>query len=232
MSYSNLVVNSERNSNNKEKPPPPPLTTTTTTNEEQYLLTGARRVKSNKKTWFNSISTDVEVQLQPYQVEDHSHSHGGGGAGEEEHHHHSHSDLSHGHSHSPSPTGLSGAHNHSHFTSPPFLKKKSSLNVASEEVKFATTASVYGNLFLFVIKCIIAYESKSLVVIASAIDSALDIVSQLIVYLVMRHSTDVDKQLYPVGKSRLEPVGVVVIAALMGNAALQVNKKKKKNIKI
>jgi divalent metal cation (Fe/Co/Zn/Cd) transporter len=38
----------------------------------------------------------------------------------------------------------------------------------------------------------------------------------------MRGNQNVDEQIYPLGRARLEPVGIVVVASLMGMASLQV----------
>eukprot|EP00924_Labyrinthula_sp_SR-Ha-C_P013973 maker-scaffold_5-snap-gene-19.7-mRNA-1 protein AED:0.04 eAED:0.04 QI:131/1/1/1/1/1/5/52/381 len=82
--------------------------------------------------------------------------------------------------------------------------------------------SLIANITLFTAKIYVFVTSQSLAVLASAVDSLLDLVSQLIVYYALNGTRDINKSEYPVGKSRLEPVGIVVCAALMAMAALQV----------
>jgi cation diffusion facilitator family transporter len=81
----------------------------------------------------------------------------------------------------------------------------------------------FGTCFLlFAFKVYVALSANSMAVVASAVDSLLDMVSQLIILLAMRGQQNVNRDLWPLGRSRLEPVGVVVVAALMGSAALQI----------
>jgi cation diffusion facilitator family transporter len=77
------------------------------------------------------------------------------------------------------------------------------------------------NILLFGTKTYSAAISGSLSVAASAVDSALDLLAQGIAMLAERGSKQHDRTLYPAGRSRLEPVGIILCAALMGMAALQ-----------
>jgi cation diffusion facilitator family transporter len=88
-------------------------------------------------------------------------------------------------------------------------------------VNSAIWLSLSVNVALFVSKTYSAVVSLSLSVAASAVDSFLDLASQAIVWWAERGSRNADTSLYPAGRSRLEPVGLIVCAALMGCAALQ-----------
>ena len=57
--------------------------------------------------------------------------------------------------------------------------------------------------------------------LASTADSFLDLLSGSIVWLTERAMQKVDLAAYPAGRTRLEPVGVVVFATMMGMATLQ-----------
>jgi len=59
-------------------------------------------------------------------------------------------------------------------------------------------------------------------VIASTVDSVLDLISGGIVWLSARMSAHVDKANFPVGKSRYEPVSILLFACLMGCASFQI----------
>ena len=78
------------------------------------------------------------------------------------------------------------------------------------------------NLFLLFAKLAATVQSGSLSVLSSLIDSTLDLFSGLAIgissYLIRRY----DRFHYPVGRNRLESVAIVITAAVMGTAALQI----------
>lgn len=86
----------------------------------------------------------------------------------------------------------------------------------------ATRWSLGINFLLLFVKVYVSYVSGSLAFLASAVDSLLDLVSQSIIFYAVRGNENVDEAKYPLGRARLEPVGIVVVAALMGMASLQV----------
>jgi cation diffusion facilitator family transporter len=88
--------------------------------------------------------------------------------------------------------------------------------------RLAVSFSALANIVLLVIKLVAAASSGSMAVIASAVDSVLDLLSGLILYLSSTLSAYVDKANFPVGKSRYEPVAVLLFACLMGSASFQI----------
>ena len=65
----------------------------------------------------------------------------------------------------------------------------------------------------------------SLSVLAALLDSVLDVVSQAVLNYTERHSSmQRSSAFYPAGASRLEPIGVLTCAALMGMASFEVLK--------
>lgn len=88
-------------------------------------------------------------------------------------------------------------------------------------VKWAVYISFACNVFLLLIKLVAAVSSRSLSVIASAVDSVLDLLSGLIMFFTERAILKRDPYKYPVGRRRLEPLGIIVFASVMGTAALQ-----------
>jgi cation diffusion facilitator family transporter len=88
--------------------------------------------------------------------------------------------------------------------------------------KRAVDVSFGLNVLLFVAKMVIAITSGSLAVIASTADSALDLVSGFILAHTQKLIGTPDPYNYPQGKGRLEPLGVVVFASIMGMSALMV----------
>jgi len=107
------------------------------------------------------------------------------------------------------------------------LRKLSSKEILFEEKEISdkvfryTLISLGINVFLFSAKILVSIQSRSLAVAASAVDSFLDLCSQAIIYYAHRGSQNIDEKKYPVGRSRLEPIGIIVCASLMGIAALQ-----------
>jgi len=91
--------------------------------------------------------------------------------------------------------------------------------------RLALDLSLYVNLFILVTKLYAYLTTLSLSVLAALVDSILDVVSQLVLNYTERHSSlSRSSALYPAGASRLEPVGVLTCAALMGMASFEILK--------
>ena len=88
--------------------------------------------------------------------------------------------------------------------------------------KRAIDVSISVNAVLAVAKLYAVLSSSSLAVLASLMDSALDLVSQAVVRYTERRAKaafDVD---FPAGQQRMEPVGVMCCAGLMCMASVEV----------
>ncbi len=70
-------------------------------------------------------------------------------------------------------------------------------------------------MILFIIKILAAIASGSIAIVASAIDSALDLGAGSVFYMTNRMKAASNIYLYPEGKERLEPLGVVVFSSIM-----------------
>lgn len=91
--------------------------------------------------------------------------------------------------------------------------------------KLALDLSLWINIFILLAKAVAYLETLSLSILAALVDSILDVVSQWILsYTERRSSKDRSSAHYPAGASRLEPLGVLSCAALMGFASLGVLK--------
>lgn len=91
----------------------------------------------------------------------------------------------------------------------------------SRSVRRAVSISFACNIILFLLKTFAAVWSLSLALIASTVDSFLDLLSGAILFLTERAGKQRDPYKYPQGKSRMEPIGIIVFCAAMGMAALQ-----------
>lgn len=103
------------------------------------------------------------------------------------------------------------------------ITKKTTRNNTLRRV--ALDLSLYVNLFILATKLYAYLTTLSLSVLAALVDSILDVVSQLVLNYTERHSSlSRSSALYPAGASRLEPVGVLTCAALMGMASFEILK--------
>ena len=91
--------------------------------------------------------------------------------------------------------------------------------------RIALEISLYCNLLITLAKLIAYIRTLSLSVLAALLDSVLDVVSQMVLNYTEKHSSmSRSSAFYPAGASRLEPVGVLTCAALMGMASFEVLK--------
>jgi len=91
--------------------------------------------------------------------------------------------------------------------------------------KLALDLSLWINIFILILKAIAYVETQSLSILAALVDSILDVVSQwILAYTERRSSKTRSSAHYPAGASRLEPLGVLSCAALMGFASFGVLK--------
>lgn len=76
--------------------------------------------------------------------------------------------------------------------------------------------------FLQTLQIAVVILSGSMAVLASALDSVLDILSGLILWVTSKSARKVNKYRYPVGKRRIQPLGIIAFACVMGTMSLYV----------
>jgi cation diffusion facilitator family transporter len=90
-------------------------------------------------------------------------------------------------------------------------------------VKFALYLNLTANAILLILKLLVTLMTSSLSVVASLVDAALDFLSTAIVWatswIIARPQ---DKYAYPVGRRRLEPIGVLVFSVIMITSFFQI----------
>jgi len=102
----------------------------------------------------------------------------------------------------------------------PFLpeSEQEKRRVARRNAKWAININVIANIILLIAKTIAATRSSSLSLIASLADSALDLLCTAIVFtthkLVEWRISKLKKK-FPVGRRRLEPLGILVFSVIM-----------------
>lgn len=103
-------------------------------------------------------------------------------------------------------------------------KEPAMSKAASDRQRKLENAAVYltfgANVCLLVILLISVILSGSIAIVASVIDSSLDIFSGLIIVFTNIARKRFNRYKYPQGRERLEPVGVLVFSAVMGTASL------------
>lgn len=82
-------------------------------------------------------------------------------------------------------------------------------------ISIAININFAANIVLLIGKIIVTISTNSLSIVASLLDSVLDFLSTVIVWSSNRLAQVRDKTKYPVGRSRLEPLGVLVFSVLM-----------------
>jgi cation diffusion facilitator family transporter len=90
------------------------------------------------------------------------------------------------------------------------------------QARRAHAVSMAANVGLFVAKFYVYYTSRSMAILASLVDSTIDLLAQGGLMWANRASGSSDGIAYPAGRARLEPVAVVTCALLMAMASLQV----------
>ncbi|XP_065637263.1 metal tolerance protein 10-like [Quercus suber] len=79
-----------------------------------------------------------------------------------------------------------------------------------------------ANIVLFVAKLYVSIQSRSLAVIASTLDSLLDLLSGFILWFTAHAMRNPNLYSYPIGKNRMQPVGIIVFASVMATLGLQI----------
>ncbi|XP_065870241.1 metal tolerance protein 11 isoform X2 [Euphorbia lathyris] len=103
----------------------------------------------------------------------------------------------------------------------PGLTKEERENLARSET-FAIRISNIANMVLFVAKVYASVRSHSLAIIASTLDSLLDLLSGFILWFTAFTMKTSNPYQYPIGKKRMQPLGILVFASVMATLGLQI----------
>jgi cation diffusion facilitator family transporter len=89
-------------------------------------------------------------------------------------------------------------------------------------VKLALYVNLSANTALLIMKIVVTVLTSSLSVVASLVDAALDFLSTAIVWFTSWMIARQDRYAYPVGRRRLEPIGVLIFSVIMMTSFFQV----------
>ena len=103
----------------------------------------------------------------------------------------------------------------------PSKKKKRPEPATAKQVRNLALLTLLVNISLTLAKALASYLSGSLSILSSLVDSLVDITSGLVIWLTTRAIKKHDPYLYPVGRTRLEPVALVIVSVIMAVASVQ-----------
>jgi hypothetical protein len=106
--------------------------------------------------------------------------------------------------------------------SPFFSSQFDSAEQTRQVVLTAIYINLCANVLLLAAKIVITVMTSSVSVLASLVDAALDFLSTAIVWSTTRLTARRDRHRYPVGRRRLEPVGVLIFSIVMITSFFQV----------
>ncbi|GAV87739.1 Cation_efflux domain-containing protein [Cephalotus follicularis] len=86
----------------------------------------------------------------------------------------------------------------------------------------AMKISNYTNVFLLAFKIYATIKSGSLAIAASTLDSLLDLMAGGILWFTHLSMRNINIYKYPIGKLRVQPVGIIVFAAIMATLGFQI----------
>lgn len=90
------------------------------------------------------------------------------------------------------------------------------------KVSVAVNMSLLCNALLLIAKAVASYLSGSMSIISSLVDSAVDLISGCVVWYTTHAIKCTNYYEYPEGKTRLEPISIIVLAVIMAVASLQI----------
>ena len=91
-----------------------------------------------------------------------------------------------------------------------------------KHVSFAINISNLANVLLLVSKLPLCALTGSLAIIASVLDSVMDLFVGLLLWVARRAVKNENKYKFPIGKSRMQPLSVLTFAAIMGTVSVQI----------
>nr|GMD39713.1 metal tolerance protein 4-like isoform X2 [Ipomoea batatas]GMD41693.1 metal tolerance protein 4-like isoform X2 [Ipomoea batatas] len=86
----------------------------------------------------------------------------------------------------------------------------------------AMNVSNWANIFLLAFKIYATVQSGSLAIAASTLDSLLDLMAGGILWFTHLAMKNINIYKYPIGKLRVQPVGIIIFAAIMATLGFQV----------
>ncbi|XP_060066683.1 uncharacterized protein LOC132546968 [Ylistrum balloti] len=86
---------------------------------------------------------------------------------------------------------------------------------------FYAKLSLLTNVLLFVAKTVASVLSGSISIISSLVDSFVDLAAGLVIWITARMVKRRDPYVYPQGRTKLEPIAIIILSVIMSFASLQ-----------
>eukprot|EP00474_Spongospora_subterranea_P005792 CRZ06250.1 hypothetical protein [Spongospora subterranea] len=90
------------------------------------------------------------------------------------------------------------------------------------QVFYAVVSSIVFNCILAGLNVWLSFRTGSLSIAASTADTALDLLTSTMLFISARRRGQSDPYNYPYGKTRMEPIGILLFAVIMGMASLAI----------
>ncbi|PSS33369.1 Metal tolerance protein [Actinidia chinensis var. chinensis] len=103
----------------------------------------------------------------------------------------------------------------------PGMSKEEREKLARSETAAIRLSNV-ANMILFAAKVYASVRSDSLAILASTLDSLLDLLSGFILWFTAFSMQTPNPYQYPIGKKRMQPLGILVFASVMATLGLQI----------
>ncbi|KAF7120952.1 hypothetical protein RHSIM_Rhsim13G0228300 [Rhododendron simsii] len=91
-----------------------------------------------------------------------------------------------------------------------------------EQQERAMQISNFANILLLAFKIYATIKSGSIAIAASTLDSLLDLMAGGILWFTHLSMTNINIYKYPIGKLRVQPVGIIIFAAIMATLGFQI----------
>ncbi|KAI4383669.1 hypothetical protein MLD38_009478 [Melastoma candidum] len=88
--------------------------------------------------------------------------------------------------------------------------------------EWAMKISNFANIFLLAFKVYATIQSGSIAIAASTLDSLLDLMAGGILWFTHLSMKNINVYKYPIGKLRVQPVGIIIFAAVMATLGFQI----------
>ncbi|CAH9065391.1 unnamed protein product [Cuscuta europaea] len=105
--------------------------------------------------------------------------------------------------------------------SAPGMSKEEREQLAKSEATVIRISNI-ANMVLFAVKVYASVRSGSLEIVASTLDSLLDLLYGFILWFTSFSMKKQNPYKYPIGKKRMQPLGILVFASVMATLGLQI----------
>lgn len=93
--------------------------------------------------------------------------------------------------------------------------------VLRRKAEFYAKLSLFTNVLLFAAKAVASVLSGSISIISSLVDSSVDLAAGIVIWITARMVQRRDPYVYPQGRTKLEPIAIIILSVIMSFASVQ-----------